>query len=124
MYYGEGGPRPKGSFMMATFQLDGVEFIVLNGGPEFTFSSAISFFVKCETQSEIDGYWEKLSEGGEPLQCGWLKDKFGVTWQIVPNALTEMLQDPNPAKTSAIMKAMLKMVKLDIEALKQAYEQG
>ena len=122
MRYGDAGPGPKGSVMSATFQLEGQEFIALNGGPQFTFSPAISFFVKCETQDEVDHFWEKLSAGGQEVQCGWLKDRYGVSWQVVPSVLPEMLQDKDPEKSSSVMKAMLKMVKLDIAALKDAYE--
>ena len=116
--------RPKGTVMTVTFQLEGQEFMALNGGPIFTFSPAISFIVNCETQEEIDRIWEKLSEGGEIEQCGWLKDKYGVSWQIVPAILGEMLQDKDPERSHRVMQAMLKMVKLDIAALKAAYEQG
>jgi predicted 3-demethylubiquinone-9 3-methyltransferase (glyoxalase superfamily) len=122
--YGEGGPGPKGTLMTATFQLNGQEFMALNGGPYFTFSPAISFFVNCETQEEVDEFWEKLSEGGEKQQCGWLKDKYGVSWQIVPTALGVLLQDKDVEKSSRVMKAMLQMNKIDIAILKQAYEQG
>jgi predicted 3-demethylubiquinone-9 3-methyltransferase (glyoxalase superfamily) len=121
--YGEGGPGPKGAVMSATFQLEGQKFIALNGGPQFTFSPAISFFVNCETQEEVDELWEKLSEGGEKQRCGWLKDKYGVSWQIIPSALGELLQAKDPEKSKKVMKAMLQMNKLDIESLKQAYEQ-
>ena len=121
--YGDGGPGPKGAVMTATFQLDGQEFIALNGGPEFTFSEAISFFVKCKTQEAIDGFWEKLSEGGEKHRCGWLKDKYGLSWQIVPTVLGEMLQDKDAEKSKRVMTAMLQMNKIDIGLLKQAYEQ-
>ena len=120
--YGEAGPRPKGSVMTGTFQLEGQEFYVLNGGPMFTFSQAISFFVGCETQHEVDALWEKLSAGGEVQQCGWLKDKFGVSWQIIPSALGEMIGDKDPDKSGRVLTAMLQMKKIDIEALKQAYE--
>jgi predicted 3-demethylubiquinone-9 3-methyltransferase (glyoxalase superfamily) len=109
--------------MSATFQLDGLEFIALNGGPQFTFPEAISFFVRCETQEEIDYFWEKLSAGGEKGRCGWLKDKFGVSWQIVPPVLGEMLNDEDDEKSQRVMQAMLQMEKLDIKTLKQAYEQ-
>jgi predicted 3-demethylubiquinone-9 3-methyltransferase (glyoxalase superfamily) len=109
--------------MSATFQLDGLEFIALNGGPQFTFTEAISFFVRCETQEEIDYFWEKLSAGGEKGRCGWLKDKFGVSWQIVPPVLGEMLNDEDDEKSQRVMQAMLQMEKLDIKTLKQAYEQ-
>jgi len=121
--YGEGGPGPKGTVITATFQLDGQEFMALNGGPQFTFTEAISFFVNCETQQEVDELWEKLSEGGEKSRCGWLKDKYGLSWQIVPTALGEMLNDPDPVKSKRVMEAMLQMDKIDIKTLKQAYEQ-
>ena len=109
--------------MSAIFQLDGQEFFALNGGPHFTFSPAISFFVTCETQEEVDEFWEKLSAGGEKQRCGWLKDKFGVTWQIVPSVLDKLLQDKDPGKATRVMRVMMKMEKLDIERLEQAYEQ-
>jgi predicted 3-demethylubiquinone-9 3-methyltransferase (glyoxalase superfamily) len=119
--YGEAGPGPKGTVMSATFQLDGQEFYALNGGPMFTFSPAISFFVKCETQPEIDKMWEKLSAGGEKQRCGWLKDKYGVSWQIVPPVLGEMLSDKDAEKSKRVMEAMLQMDKIDIDTLKRAY---
>ena len=122
MRYGDAGPGPKGSVMTATFEIEGQEFIALNGGPNFKFSPAISFFVKCKTQEEVDELWAKLSAGGRTQQCGWLQDKFGVSWQIVPTGLGEMLQDKDPAKSKRVMEAMLKMVKLDIRILKQAYD--
>ena len=115
--YGEAGRRPKGMVYTATFHLDGQEFVALNGGPEFTFTPAISFFVHCETQDEVDELWEKLSKGGEKQQCGWLKDKYGVSWQIVPNLLGELLNDPDAEKSSNVMQAMLKMSKIDIEGI-------
>ena len=121
--YGEAGPASKGSVMSATFQLDGQDFIALNGGPMFTFSPAISFFVNCESQEEVDKLWQKLSEGGEKQRCGWLKDKYGVSWQIIPTALGQMLQDNDGEKSKRVMNAMLQMDKLDIKTLKQAYEQ-
>lgn len=121
--YGEGGPGPNGTVMSATFQLDGQEFIALNGGPHFTFSPAISFLVNCEAQEEVDQLWEKLSESGEKQRCGWLKDKYGLSWQIVPTVLGEMLQDEDTERSQRVMKAMLQMDKLDINTLKQAYEQ-
>jgi len=125
--YGEAGAeasgRPKGTVMTIAFQLDGQEFAALNGGPHFTFSPAISFVVNCETQDEVDKLWEKLSEGGEKGQCGWLKDKYGVSWQIVPTVLGEMLQDKDPKKSEKVMEALLQMDKIDIKTLKQAYEQ-
>ena len=109
--------------MTIAFQLDGQEFVALNGGPVFTFSPAISFVVNCETQEEVDRLWEKLSEGGEIEQCGWLRDKYGVSWQIVPTILGEMLQDENTDKSERVMKAMLQMKKIDIKDLRQAYQQ-
>ena len=124
--YGEAGAevsgRRKGTVMTVTFQLEGQEFIALNGGPHFTFSPAISFFVNCETQEEVDELWEKLSEGGEIEQCGWLKDKYGVSWQIVPTVLGEMLQNKDAESSERVMEALLKMKKIDIKTLKQAYE--
>jgi predicted 3-demethylubiquinone-9 3-methyltransferase (glyoxalase superfamily) len=120
---GEGGPGPKGTVMSVTFQLDGQEFMALNGGPHFTFSPAISLFVNCKTQEEVDEMWEKLSEGGEKSQCGWLKDKYGLSWQIIPSALGEMLGDADPERSRRVMQAMLQMKKIDIDGLKQAYEQ-
>jgi len=119
--YGEGAPAPKGTVMSATFQLEGQEFIALNGGPHFAFTPAISFFVKCETQPEIDEMWEKLSAGGETQRCGWLKDKFGLSWQIVPPILGQYLQDKDPEKAKRVMQAMLQMDKIDIAKLEQAY---
>ena len=109
--------------MTIVFQLEGQEFVALNGGPVFTFSPAISFVVNCETQEEVDKLWEKLSEGGEIEQCGWLRDKYGVSWQIVPTILGEMLQDKNAEKSERVMKAMLQMKKIDIKGLEQAYQQ-
>jgi predicted 3-demethylubiquinone-9 3-methyltransferase (glyoxalase superfamily) len=121
--HGDGGPGPKGAVMSATFWLDRQEFMVLNGGPHFTFSPAISFFVTCETQEEVDDYWEKLSAGGEKQRCGWLKDKYGVSWQIIPSALGELLGDKDAGKAKRVMNAMLQMDKIDIKGLRQAYEQ-
>jgi predicted 3-demethylubiquinone-9 3-methyltransferase (glyoxalase superfamily) len=121
--YGEAGPGPKGTVMTVSFELEGQEFMALNGGPQYKFTEAISFFVDCETQEEVDELWEKLSEGGEKGPCGWLKDKYGVSWQIVPTVLGEMLNDPDPAKSQRVMQAMLQMKKIDIEGLKKAYEQ-
>ena len=121
---GAGAPgRPKGTVMTVTFQLDGQGFMALNGGPQFTFSPAISFHVNCETQKEVDELWEKLSKGGEEGPCGWLKDQYGVSWQIVPTVLGEMLQDKDAEKSESVMKAMLQMKKIDLRTLKQAYEQ-
>ena len=108
--------------MSATFELAGQEFIALNGGPSFTFSQGISLFVDCETQQEVDELWEKLSEGGEKGPCGWLTDKFGVSWQVIPRALGELLNDPNPEKSKRVMEAMLQMSKIEIEGLRKAYE--
>ena len=118
--------RPAGTVMTVEFQLEGQDFVALNGGPIFTFNEAISFQVSCKTQEEVDHYWHALSDGGdrEAQQCGWLKDKYGVSWQIVPTALVEMLQDPDPGKRSRVMKAMLQMKKIDIQALKQARERS
>jgi len=120
--YGDAGPRPKGTVMIATFQVDGQEFVALNGGPQFKFTPAISFVVNCETQGEVDELWEKLSAGGATLQCGWLTDKFGVSWQIVPTALPRLMSDPDREKTSRVMKAMMQMTKIDIARLQQAYD--
>jgi predicted 3-demethylubiquinone-9 3-methyltransferase (glyoxalase superfamily) len=107
-----------------TFQLDGQEFIAFNGGPHFSFTPAISLFVNCETQQEVDEFWEKLSEGGEKVRCGWLKDKFGVSWQIIPSILGKLLYDKDPEKSARVRNAMLQMTKIDIEGLKRAYGQG
>ncbi len=120
--YGDAGPGPKGSVMTGTFQLDGQEFMALNAGPRFKFTEAISFFVRCENQEEVDYFWDKLLEGGQPSQCGLLKDKFGLSLQIIPNALCEMLGDKDPAKSQRVMQAMLQMSKIDIPTLKRAYE--
>ena len=121
---GEAGPGPKGTLMTASFELDGQEFIALNGGPHFKFTEAISFVVNCETQEEVDGYWEKLSEGGAKSRCGWLKDKFGLSWQIVPTILGKLMSDKDAEKSKKVMQAMLKMDKLDIKTLQQAFDQG
>ncbi|CAD6872291.1 VOC family protein [Methylomonas fluvii] len=122
--YGDAGPGPKGGVMTASFELNGQVFTALNGGPVYKLSPAISFVVHCETQAEVDHYWEKLSAGGKPNQCAWLDDKFGVTWQIVPNILIELLSDPDPVKAGRVMQAMLKMTKIDIDTLKLAYAQS
>jgi predicted 3-demethylubiquinone-9 3-methyltransferase (glyoxalase superfamily) len=122
--YGEQGPGPKGSVMVVAFQLDGQEFNALNGGPQFTFSPAISFVVNCHTQQEVDELWEKLSAGGEKQRCGWLKDKFGVSWQIVPSVLPKMLQESASEKSNRVINAVMQMDKLDIAGLKRAYEQA
>jgi predicted 3-demethylubiquinone-9 3-methyltransferase (glyoxalase superfamily) len=120
--YGDAGPGPKGSVMVVGFELDGQAFTGLNGGPMFKFNEAISMVVNCETQEEVDHYWDRLLEGGEPSQCGWLKDRFGLSWQIVPTALVDMVQDKDAARSQRVMAAMLDMRKLDIAGLKQAYE--
>lgn len=120
--YGKEGPGPEGTVMTGTFQLEGQEFMALNGGPHFSFTPAISLFVSCKTQEEVDELWDKLSAGGAPNQCGWVQDKFGLSWQIIPTVLGELLGDKNPAKSSAVMKAMLQMHKIDIQRLKQAHE--
>ena len=114
--------RPKGSVMTVAFQLAGQDFLALNGGPVFKFSEAVSFVVNCESQKEVDHFWEKLSAGGEEVQCGWLKDKFGLSWQVVPTVLSEMLQDKDAQKAKRVMAAMLKMKKIDIAELRRAYE--
>ena len=116
--YGDAGPGPKGSVMVANFELEGQEFIALNGGPQFKFTEAISFLVNCETQQEVDDLWEKLSSGGEKGRCGWLKDKFGLSWQVIPTALPQMLMDEGSGQR--VMKSMLQMRKIDIAALKRA----
>jgi predicted 3-demethylubiquinone-9 3-methyltransferase (glyoxalase superfamily) len=120
--YPDGGPMPKGMLMSAAFEIDGQEFIAMNGGPSFTFAEGISLFVGCETQEEVDDLWEKLSDGGEKGPCGWLKDRFGVSWQIVPRILGEMLADKDPAKAGRVMQAMMQMKKIDIAGLRRAYE--
>lgn len=125
--YGKAGAeaagRPEGTVMTIAFRIGEQEFVALNGGPVFTFSPAISFVVNCETQQEVDELWEKLSDGGEKVECGWLRDKYGVSWQIVPTILGELLQDQDAEKSERVMKAMLQMKKIDIKGLKQAYEQ-
>ena len=120
--YGDAGPGPKGSVMSATFQIEGQKFMALNGGPYYKMTPAISFFVDCETQEEVDELWGKLSAGGDTMQCGWLTDKFGVSWQIIPKALGELLGDMDPQKSQRVMKAMMGMVKIDVEGLRRAYE--
>jgi predicted 3-demethylubiquinone-9 3-methyltransferase (glyoxalase superfamily) len=120
---GDAGPGPKGAVMSATFQLHGQDFIALNGGPQFSFTPAISFFVNCENQQEVDELWARFSEGGEPQGCGWIKDKFGLSWQIIPKVLGELLQDKDAQKAQRVMQAMMKMVKIDVKLLQQAYEQ-
>ncbi|HKR15297.1 MAG TPA: VOC family protein [Pyrinomonadaceae bacterium] len=120
--YGDGGPGPAGTVMTVDFELDGEEFVGLNGGPKDKFNWAVSFVVNCETQEEVDYYWEKLSaDGGEKSRCGWVKDKFGLWWQVTPTILTEMIGDKDPEKTNRVMQAMMKMDKIEIEPIKQAY---
>jgi predicted 3-demethylubiquinone-9 3-methyltransferase (glyoxalase superfamily) len=120
--YGEAGPGPAGSAMTVEFQLDGQSFVALNGGPHFRFTEAISFVVNCRTQEEVDAYWDRLSAGGGEVQCGWLKDRFGLSWQIVPTVLADLLSDPDPARSQRVIKAILTMKKLDIRALREAHE--
>jgi predicted 3-demethylubiquinone-9 3-methyltransferase (glyoxalase superfamily) len=120
--YGEAGPGPKGSVMTVAFQLAGQPFVALNGGPVFKFTEAISFVVNCETQEEVDGLWEKLSAGGTEVQCGWLKDRYGLSWQIVPTVLPQMLQGKDAERSQRVMKAMFQMKKIDIAGLEQAYQ--
>jgi len=118
--YGEAGPGKKGSVMTASFEIEGREFMALNAGPQFQFSPAISFIIRCKNQRQVDRYWDRLLKGGAPQQCGWLTDKFGVSWQIVPNILPKLLQSKDAEKSRRVMEAMLKMVKLDVKALKEA----
>jgi predicted 3-demethylubiquinone-9 3-methyltransferase (glyoxalase superfamily) len=118
---GDAGPGPKGSVMTATFEIEGQRFIALNGGPTFTFTPAISLFVNCETQQEVDDLWAKLSAGGREDRCGWLQDKYGLSWQIIPSTLMDLMQDKDPEKSKRVMQAMLQMVKIDIAGLKKAY---
>ena len=119
--YGEAGPGPKGTVMAATFQLEGQDFYALNGGPQYTFTPAVSLFVNCETQQEVDELWDKLSEGGRKDRCGWLQDKYGLSWQIIPSHLGRMLGDKDPQRAGRVMKAMLQMDKIDIKRLQEAY---
>jgi predicted 3-demethylubiquinone-9 3-methyltransferase (glyoxalase superfamily) len=120
--YGNAGPGAEGSVMSVTFQLEGQEFYALNGGPHFKFTPAISLFVNCETQEEVDRLWDKLSAGGRKDRCGWLQDKYGLSWQIIPTALGKLMGDPDPEKSSRVMKAMLQMDKIDMNKLKEVYE--
>ena len=122
--YGDAGPGPKGTAMTVNLELDGQEFTALNGGPQFPFTEAVSFVVHCDTQQDVDAYWEKLTDGGRASQCGWLKDRYGLSWQIVPTALGQMLGDEDPERAGRVMAAMMQMKKIDIETLQQAYEQG
>ena len=123
-YYSDEGPGQKGMVLTITFELNGQEMMALNGGPEYKFTPAVSLFVNCDNQEEVDYYWEKLSEGGEKGQCGWLTDKYGVSWQIVPTILGTLMSDKDAQKSAQVMHALLQMTKLDIKMLKQAYEQG
>ena len=120
--YGEGGPGPAGSVMLVSFELDGQQFIALNGGPQFQFTEAISFVINCESQEEVDYMWDKLTEGGEESMCGWLKDRYGISWQVVPTALPELLNAPNPGAQQRVMEVFLKMSKIDLPTLRLAYE--
>lgn len=122
--YGDAGPRPKGTVMTVAFQIEGQEFVALNGGPQFTFTPAISLFVNCETQEEVDALWDHLVDGGKPMQCGWLTDKYGISWQIIPATLGKLMNDPDPKRANRVMQAMLQMVKIDVRGLQEAYEQG
>jgi predicted 3-demethylubiquinone-9 3-methyltransferase (glyoxalase superfamily) len=121
--YGSAGPRPEGMVMTVDFQLEGQDFNAINGGPDFTFTEAVSLIVNCQSQEEVDEMWEKLGAGGEPGPCGWLKDKNGLSWQIVPDELGDMLSDPDPVKSQRVMAAMLKMGKIEVAELQEAYEQ-
>lgn len=120
--YGEAGPGPNGSVMTAQFELNGQEFVALNGGPRFKFTEAVSFVVNCETQEEVDYFWENLSDGGQKSMCGWLKDKYGLSWQVVPAALAELMGDKDPEKSKRVMEAMLQMDKMDINTLQRAHD--
>ena len=122
--YGEAGSGPAGSVMVATFRLDGQEFMALNGGPQVRFTEAVSFQIDCASQEEVGYFWDRLSEGGETGPCGWLKDRFGLSWQVVPSVLGELLQDEDPARANRVMQAMLQMTKIDIAKLEEAYEQA
>jgi predicted 3-demethylubiquinone-9 3-methyltransferase (glyoxalase superfamily) len=123
-YYGLDGPGPKGSVMTVTFEINGQDFVALNGGPNFKFTEAISFVINCESQKEVDYYWEKLvAGGGEHVECGWLKDKYGLCWQVVPTALFDMIQDADRARVQRVMKAMMQMTKLDLAKLQHAYDE-
>jgi predicted 3-demethylubiquinone-9 3-methyltransferase (glyoxalase superfamily) len=122
--YGEAGPGPKGTVMVGSFELEGQQFLALNGGPRFKFTEAISLVISCETQEEIDYFWQQLSAGGQPQQCGWLKDKFGLSWQVVPSVLAQLMQDKDLQKSKRVMTAMLEMVKLDIARLQAAHAGG
>jgi predicted 3-demethylubiquinone-9 3-methyltransferase (glyoxalase superfamily) len=120
MFYGEAGPGEPGTVLTVDFELDGLPFTAINGGPQFTFDEAVSFMIPCADQAEVDYYWDKLIEGGEPSMCGWLKDKFGLSWQVIPNQLGEFLSDPDPDRAQRAMAAMLSMVKIDVEGIRAA----
>ena len=122
--YGDAGPGPKGSAMTVAFELDGQSFIALNGGPHFKFCEAVSFVVNCGTQEELDDFWKKLSDGGQQVECGWLKDKYGLSWQIVPTILGQLMKSGDPRRSQRVMQALMKMKKLDIATLKKAYDQN
>ena len=122
--YSDAGPGPKGSVMIVTFQLEGQDFIALNGGPTFKFTPALSLYVDCETQAEVDQLWEKLADGGRKDRCGWLQDKYGLSWQIIPRTLQQLMSDPDPKKSASVIQAMLQMDKIDIEALRRAYDKA
>lgn len=119
--YGEGAPLPAGTVLTVTFELDGQRFIALNGGPEFTFTEAISLYVECEDQAEVDYFWDRLVDGGEPSQCGWLKDRYGLSWQVIPKALPKLFNDPDPSKAQRVMQTMFTMTKIDVAALERAH---
>ena len=119
-HYSEAGPRPAGTVLTVEFELDGQRFVGINGGPQFTFDEAVSFQISCESQQEVDEYWQRLTDGGQEGQCGWLKDKFGLSWQVVPTGMAEVLNDPDPARGQRAMQAMLKMGKIDVETLRRA----
>ena len=122
--YGESGPGPKGSVMVAEFEIEGQKFTALNAGPQFKFNESVSFVISCQSQDEVDYYWDRLSAGGKEVQCGWLQDRFGLSWQVTPSILPRLLQDPDPAKSQRVMKAMLQMIKIDIAGLERAYHQA
>jgi predicted 3-demethylubiquinone-9 3-methyltransferase (glyoxalase superfamily) len=122
--YGDAGPGPKGSVMTITFQIEGQDFIALNGGPHFSFTPAVSLFVNCEKQEEVDQLWEKLAEGGRKDRCGWLQDKYGLSWQIIPEALGKLMTDPDPKKAASVMQAMLQMDKIDVKRLQEAHDRA
>ena len=122
--YGEAGPRPAGMVMTVSFELDGQEFVALNGGPNFTFNESVSFLIDCDSQAEVDYYWDRLCEGGEESQCGWLKDKYGLSWQVVPNAMDRMLGDKDPKRAARVMDVVMKSVKFDIKQIEAAYAGG